>query len=247
MWILQWRLCVSVSGKLLVIRFTRTIRMALEEPEFRDKLSKLPYRKRYAGWFIASILWFVLIHHLLIDTLFLSIFGLSLYLPAFLVFVCAASGAGITYFGARAFTPPESVYNLVDNWRIKSVVAFGVAYLTLWVIANVANLSKESPYAGWFVLAVMGIFYGTALIVGWDAGRSKVTIEKYDSIGFGRESKVLDILENTSRERAFSFLVVTVLISIASGVTLGWGMAISTFAGIVTFVDVMLKFGGRID
>lgn len=143
--------------------------------------------------------------------------------------------------------PPEPIDNLIDNWRIKSVVTFGAAYLALWVIANVTNLNKESPDAGWFVLAVMGLFYGTALIVGWDAGRSKVTIEKYDSVGFGRESTVLDILENTSRERAFSFLIVTVLISVASGVTFGWGMAITTFFGIVTFVEVMLKFAGRID
>ena len=221
--------------------------MGFQAGTFRERLSRVSFRERYVGWFIASFLWFVLIHHLLIDALFFSIFGLSLYLPAFLFFVCAASGVGITYFGARAFAPPETIYTLIDNWRTKIIIAFSTAYILLWALAQVTNLSQEPPYSGWYVLAVMGIFYGAALIIGWDAGRTKVTVEEYDSIGVGQESKLLDVLENTSRERAISFFIITVLMSIASGVTFGWGVAISTFAGIVTFVDVMLKFGGRID
>lgn len=205
---------------------------------------RLHYRSEYLGWFVASILFAILCHLLLV----VGIVGVGLELiqPYALMFLGGLSFMSITafaYFATRMLAPVESLRAFFETKRriVIGILVGCFVVLQIGSVIAIFHLGIPEATLGPVAWALFLFYYFLAIIAGYDSARTqdaKVRL-KASSSHESDGSPLYEVVRGRSKRKTLAvatglsliFVVVGLFTSVIEGLSVT-----GSIAGVLAFV-----------
>jgi len=222
-------------------------------PDRVDKyIANTYYRKRYFGWFLFSITFFLLIHIILGIYIFIAaIYEMPVWISGVLLLSCCGSLSPVIYFATRTFGEEKTVSDVLSSSYSKTEFFLILLIIGLIVLMNVGywilNVGESTVVVISTVL--FGVFYFIAGISGHKHAKVRMAIDRYDGLmdtkteaTIHEYEMLLDRLQIKSDRNATLVGLFIIISSFMTWYFYDFGTALGVFVGIPSFIQAVLFF-----